>query len=625
MPEDELRRRATAMADTIRHRGPDDGGVWADQVSGIAFGFRRLSILDLSPTGHQPMESANGRFTIVYNGEVYNAGELRDELEARGIKFRGHSDTEVVLEACAVWGIEAAVRRFLGMFAFAIWDRESKSLALARDRLGIKPLYWGRQGNTVFFGSQPKVFFGHPEWRPEVCRDTLAAYFRFGYVPASGSIFQGMSQLTPGHVGAVDSAGAFSCKCYWDLADVARKGLSKRAQFDSSAAIDRLEGLLRDSIRRRLISDVPLGAFLSGGVDSSTVVALMQAQSSEPVKTFAIGFTDEDYNEAPYAKAVAQHLGTDHRELYVEPRHALEVIPKLQDWYDEPFADSSQIPTYLVSRLAREQVTVALSGDGGDELFAGYTRYAQAERVFRHLQYVPKSVRGSIGGMLAAALAMVPKTQRKGHLAQHLGNLADLMCWNGEDRLYQKLLTLWHDPVGLTGAKSETNSGLWSGALAETIPDFGERMTFIDAIAYLPGDILTKVDRASMATRLEARVPLLDHRLVEFAWSLPKHMKVRGGQSKWLLRQVLYRHVPKELIERPKMGFGVPIGRWLRGPLREWAEDLLSERRLRDEGFLDPRPIRTRWEQHVRGDIDWQYPLWVVLMFQAWHERWLKP
>ena len=624
-PEESLIRLATAMADTIRHRGPDDAGQWVDPESGVALGFRRLSIVDLSPAGHQPMISKNGRYVIVYNGEVYNAAELRRELEAQGGKFHGHSDTEVVLEACAAWGPQEAARRFIGMFAFAIWDRQNRSLALVRDRLGIKPLYWGRHGRTVFFGSQPKAFFVHPEWRPAVCRETLAAFLRFGYVPAGSSIYEGMAQLRPGHIGLVGNEGDFSEICYWDISEVARNGIAKRIKLNDAEAADQLESLLRNAVRHRLISDVPLGAFLSGGVDSSAVVALMQAESSQAVKTFSIGFEDDDYDEAPFSKAVAKHLGTDHHELYVKPVHALDVIPNLQNWYDEPFADSSQIPTYLVSQLARQHVTVALSGDGGDELFSGCTRYAQAEQAFSRLRHIPVPIRAPMGAAIKSILGCLPKSLRESRTSRRLGKLADLMGPGGEDRLYASLLTLWDDPVGLAGARYETNSDLWAGALAETVPDFGERMTFIDTVAYLPGDILTKVDRASMAVRLEARVPLLDHRVVEFAWALPKHMKVRDGQTKWLLRQVLYRHVPKELIERPKMGFGVPVGRWLRGPLRDWAEDLLSERRLREEGFLDPAPIRARWEQHVKGDIDWQYPLWPVLMFQAWHERWMKP
>lgn len=624
MPGAVLQRTAVAMADTIRHRGPDDGGVWADAAAGVAIGFRRLAIVDLSPAGHQPMVSASGRFVIAYNGEIYNAAELRAELEAKGTRFRSHSDTEVVLEACAAWGTEVAVRRFLGMFAFVLWDREDRSLSLVRDRLGIKPLYWGRHGQTIFFGSQPKAFFEHPSWRPEICRDTLAAFLRFSYVPAAASIFRGMAQLRPGHIGRVDNTGKFSEIHYWDIAGVARYGIAHRIELSDVEAIDHLEGLLQDSVSRRMIADVPLGAFLSGGVDSSLVAALMQAMGRQATKTFAIGFTDDDYNEAPYAKVVAKHLGTDHHELYVEPRHALEVIPRLQDWFDEPFADSSQIPTYLVSQLARQHVTVSLSGDGGDELFAGYTRYAQAEQMRGHAHCIPRLIREPMGGALTAGLRLLPASLRARRTSRRLGELADLMRRSGEDRMYRALLTMWDDPVALAGAERETNSELWTGGLARTVPDFAERMTFIDTVAYLPGDILTKVDRASMATALEARVPLLDHRVVEFAWSLPRHMKVRNMQTKWLLREVLYRHVPKELIERPKMGFGVPIGRWLRGPLREWAEDLLSERRLRVEGLLDPEPIRARWEQHLTGEIDWQYPLWGVLMFQAWHERWIK-
>ncbi len=623
--EDEQQFIAEEMGETVRHRGPDDGGVWVDVEAGFAVGFRRLSIIDLSPAGRQPMVAANGRFVIAYNGEVYNADDIRPELEARGVRFRGHSDTEVVLEACAAWGVDRAVQRVIGMFAFALWDREERTLALVRDRLGIKPLYWGRSGNTVFFGSQPKAFFKHPDWRPEVCRESLAAYLRFGYVPAQRSIFRGMAQVRPGHIGLVDEQGGFRETCYWDIEHIAASGIATPATFSDEEAVDALEDVLRDAVRRRMLADVPLGAFLSGGVDSSTVVSLMQVESREPVKTFSIGFTPKDYNEAPFAKAVAEHLGTDHHELYIEPRHAVDVIPSLPDHYDEPFADSSQIPTYIVSELARGHVTVTLSGDGGDELFAGYTRYAQAEQLLAIVGRIPGALHGPLTAGLEAVARALPARLSQHRVARRLGKLADLLRRDGKERLYRGLLTLWDDPAALARSGSEAHCDIWHGSLADKIPDFGERMTFIDMVTYLPGDILTKVDRASMALGLEARGPLLDHRVVEFCWRLPKRFKLRGSERKWLLRRVLYRHVPRELIDRPKMGFGVPVGRWLRGPLRDWAEDLLSEPRLRNEGLLDPAPIRARWEQHLSGQVDWQYPLWVILMFQAWQARWLRP
>ena len=622
-PEDELRRLAERMADTVRHRGPDDGQVWTDAEAGLALSFRRLSIIDLSPAGRQPMIAAGGRFVIAYNGEVYNAKDLRPELEARGVQFRGHSDTEVVLEACAAWGVETAVGRLVGMFAFALWDRETRTLALVRDRLGIKPLYWGQSGNVVFFGSQPKAFFEHPAWQPEICRQTLAVYLRFCYVPNGGSIYKGMAQVRPGHIGFVDSNGNRRETCYWDIEHIAASGVGDPVTFSDEEAADALEDVLRDAVRRRMLADVPLGAFLSGGVDSSTVVALMQAETREPVKTFSIGFTDKDYNEAPFAKAVAEHLGTDHHELYIEPRHAMDVIPSLPEWYDEPFADSSQIPTFLVSELARRHVIVSLSGDGGDELFAGYTRYVQAEDLLAFLDHVPRVLQRPLGAGLGAVAHALPARLRGHRVDRRLRKASDLLCQGGRERLYRSLLTLWDDPAGLALSDSEANFKIWDGALSRRIPDFGDRMTYIDMVTYLPGDILTKVDRASMAVGLEARVPLLDHRVVEFCWRLPRRFKVRGRERKWLLRQVLYRHVPRGLIERPKMGFGIPIGQWLRGPLRDWAEDLLSEPRLRSEGVLDPAPIRARWEQHLSGQINWQYPLWIILMFQAWKARWL--
>jgi asparagine synthase (glutamine-hydrolysing) len=630
-PQDRLERLAQAMADTIVHRGPDDGGVWADAEAGIAFGFRRLAIVDLTAAGHQPMFSADGRYVIIYNGEVYNADELRPDLEARGIRLRSHSDTEVILEACAAWGVEATLRRLVGMFAIALWDRKERTLTLVRDRLGKKPLYWGRVGSTFFFGSQPKSFFAHPDWRAEIDRDSLAQYLRFNHVPAPRSIFRGLSQLLPGGL-LVIRDGDVREQRYWSVEDVAERGAADRLTMDDVAAIEKLDGLLRDAVQRRMVADVPLGAFLSGGIDSSTVVALMQAQSSVPIKTFSIGFDERQYDEAPHARAVARHLGTDHHELYVRPQDAIDVIPKLPEWYDEPFADSSQIPTLLVSGLARRHVTVSLSGDGGDELFAGYPRYMRGLEVASAVSRVPRSIRPWLRAAIRAvpsrgwalAARLLPPGVRPANVGVRAHKFADLIDAGGEEALYRDFMSHWHHPTAMLTAGQEPIDPIWMGALTHRVPDFLERMQLIDTLTYLPNDILTKVDRASMAVSLEARVPLLDHRVVEFAWKLPKHFKVRNGTTKWILRQVLYRYVPAELIERPKMGFGVPIDEWLRGRLRDWAEDLISERALKSDGLFHPALIRARWKEHLSGQFNWQYPLWVILMFQAWKRHWLR-
>ncbi len=628
--QDRLERLVQTMADSVRHRGPDDGGVWADAEAGIALGFRRLAIVDLTEAGHQPMMSADGRYVVVYNGEIYNAGELRSELGARGVCPRGHSDTEVMLEGFAIWGIESTLQRLIGMFAIALWDRRLRVLTLVRDRLGKKPLYWGRIGSTVFFGSQPKSFFAHPEWRPEIDRGSLALYLRFNNVPAPRSIFRGLAQLAPGSLVEMRD-GETKGRRYWSIADVARRGAADRADLDDDAAIEALDVLLRDAVRRRMVADVPLGAFLSGGIDSSTVVAMMQSQSTVPIKTFSIGFDEKRYDEAPHARAVARHLCTDHHELYIRPEDAIDVIPGLPESYDEPFADSSQIPTLLVSALARRHVTVSLSGDGGDELFAGYPRYMRGCELAAIISRVPRPIRPWLRSAIRAVPArgwdlvarLLPAAIRPASVGVRAHKFAELIDAGGEESLYRGLMTHWQRPELVLTSGREPVDPIWTGALAQDTPDFLERMQLIDTLTYLPNDILTKIDRASMAVSLEARVPLLDHRVVEFAWRLPPRFRMRDGTSKWILRQILYRYVPAELIERPKMGFGVPIDVWLRGRLRDWAEDLISERALEADGLFHPKPIRACWEEHLSGRSDWQYPLWVILMFQAWKRRWL--
>lgn len=619
--------RARRMADSIAHRGPDDSGCWVDPQAGIALSHRRLSIVDLSPLGHQPMVSACGRFVIAYNGEVYNFDELRCELS---IPLRGHSDTEVILEACAAWGVEATARRLIGMFAIALWDRAERTLWLVRDRLGIKPLYWGQFGGLVVFGSELKALVAQGGWTPEVDREALCAYMRFGYVPAPRSIWKGVHKLQPGHILCLRPGAEPVDTRFWAAESVAAAGLDSRGCFAMSdeEATDSLEALLKDAVKRRMVADVPLGAFLSGGIDSSTVVALMQAQSDRPIKTFAIGFHEKGYNEAQHAKAVAAHLGTEHTELYVDPAHAQEIIPRLPEWYDEPFADSSQIPTFLVSEMTRQHVTVALSGDGGDELFAGYNRYALARSIWAKLGKMPLPVRRGAARLIKTLpptawdriFGVVPPSLRPPQPGDKLHKLADILP-RSDDEIYLRLVSLWNSPETVVRGGVKPQLMHLDRRVAAQFPDFLDRMQYLDLVTYLPDDILTKVDRASMAVALEARVPLIDHRVVEFAWSLPQNMKLRGNTSKWLLRQVLYRHVPPALMERPKMGFGIPLDQWLRGPLRDWAEDLLDEQALQSGGYFEAAPLRAMWTDHLSGRRNWQYPLWAALMFQSWQRK----
>ena len=623
-----LERDAQTMTDSLAHRGPDDRGIWADPDAGIALGQRRLSIVDLSPAGHQPMISANGRFVITYNGEIYNFQDIRPELEARGIKFRGHSDTEVMLEAFAAYGIAPTVKRLIGMFTIAVWDRRDRTLSLIRDRLGIKPLYWAKAGGLLLFGSELKALRAYPGFAPGIDRAALAAYMRHNYIPAPRSIYEGVQKLEPGTILTLPFGGEPRTERFWDARQVALAGQSDLLNGSDADMTDHLEDLLRDAVRRRMVADVPVGAFLSGGIDSSTVVALMKAANAGPVRTYTIGFAHSGYDEATHAAAVARHLGTEHTEMIVSPQDALDVIPRLPEYYDEPFADSSQIPTYLVSAMTRQHVTVALSGDGGDELFGGYTRYQFTSRL-RALGLLPQPLRAALARAITAVpadrwsqvLALIPDGLRPRQIGDKLHKFASVLPCKGETDLYRRLVTHW-EPDRVALRASEAKGVLWDPKIDTDFPGLLERMQFLDLVTYLPDDILTKVDRASMAVALEARVPLIDHRVVEFAWRLPPAAKIRGGITKWLLREVLYRHVPKELVERPKMGFGLPLGDWLRGPLRAWAEDLLSEQRLRDGGYFDPAVVRQVWADHVRGGHNREYMLWNVLMFEAWRERW---
>lgn len=625
------RARIAAMTETLQHRGPDDSGLWADAESGAALGFRRLAIVDLSPRGHQPMTSESGRFEIIYNGEVYNFAALRRELDQRGHRFRGGSDTEVILAAVEEWGLAAAVRRFVGMFAIALWDRELRQLHLVRDRLGIKPLYYGWFDGTFLFGSELKALAAHPAFRAEVDRDALTLYLRHGYVPSPYAIYEGVSKLPPGCILSLQHQGQRAePQPYWSAREVALAGAREPFTGSRQEAVAALDELLREAVALRMIADVPLGAFLSGGIDSSTVVALMQAQSSRPVKTFTIGFNEAGYDEAAHAAAVSRHLGTDHTSLVVTPAEARDVIPLLPWMYDEPFADSSQIPTYLVSRLARRHVTVSLSGDGGDELFGGYNRYFWGDEIWRRIGWAPKPAR-TLGGRalttfsaemwdrgLSRLQPVLPGKLRQRTPGDKLHKLAEVLSVDTSEDLYLGLVSQWRDPENVVVNGREPSTALTDKARWAALPEFARRMMYLDLVSYLPDDILTKVDRASMATSLEARVPLLDHRVVEFAATVPLEMNITGTQGKGLLRDVLYQYVPKNLMERPKMGFGVPIDAWLRGPLREWAEELLDPGAMRQEGLLNPEPVQRKWREHMTGERNWQYHLWTVLQFQAW-------
>ncbi len=620
------------MAARISHRGPDDDGVWADPEAGIALGHRRLAVVDLSPAGHQPMASQDGRYIIVFNGEIYNHAKLRSDLDREGAaNWRGHSDTEVLLAAISHWGVKPALKRCVGMFAFALWDRRKRVLILARDRIGEKPLYYGRIGRSFSFASEIKAFSAHPDWNPEIDRNSIALLMRHNCVPAPYTIYKSLHKLRPGHILILDEgAREPRIEAYWSAREAAERGRAQPFGASRDEAVDALDALLRQALEGQMMADVPVGAFLSGGVDSSTVVALMQSMSPRPVRTFTIGFDQSDYNEAEHAKDVARHLGTEHTELYITGREAMDVIPKLPDIYCEPFSGSSQIPTYLIAKLARQSVTVSLSGDAGDELFSGYRRYAFAAGLWNKLSLVPGPLRRAAAGLatlpppsmydrLASPLMqMMPKNRRHGQLGDKVYKAAELLDLGTADDVYRRLCSHWARPEEIVIGGTEMPTMLTGyEALPELAGDV-ERMMYTDLVSYLPDDNLVKVDRAAMAVSLETRVPLLDHRIVEFALSLPLTVLRADNISKWPLRQILYRHVPKSLIERPKMGFGVPIGSWLRSELRDWAEDLLSERRLREEGFFRPAPVRQVWQEHLSGRRNHQHLLWDVLMFQAW-------
>lgn len=637
---EEAERLATRMAMAIDRRGPDDAGTWSDRQAGVALGHRRLSIVDLSPAGHQPMLSADGVLVLAFNGEIYNHLAMRIELDKAGLtpSWRGHSDTETLLAGFSAWGVQATLERCIGMFAFALWNRDMRTLTLGRDRLGEKPLYYGWQGQgnekVFLFGSELKALKAHPAFLAPIDRNALCLLMRHNYIPAPYSIYRGISKLEAGCLLTISLASPEPrITRYWSATQVAIEGAAQPFTGTAVQAVDSLEGLLKNVVAQQMVADVPLGAFLSGGVDSSTVVALMQEQSSHRVKTFTIGFNEAGYNEAEHAKAVAAHLGTEHTELYVTPQQAMDVIPRLPSLYCEPFSDSSQIPTFLVAQLARKRVTVSLSGDAGDELFCGYNRYLMTSGIWKKLSMFPVGTRRLMALGLAAISAerwnamlgpmqsILPSSMRHANLGDKLHKGARVLAASNLEELYRGLVSHWDDPASVVIGGTEPPTLLTGNAPQLQGLDDTQRMMALDTLTYLPDDILVKVDRAAMGVSLEGRVPFLDHRVVEFAWSLPQNMKLRNGVSKWALREVLYRHVPKALIERPKMGFGVPIGDWLRGPLRDWAETLLGEARLRREGYFHPAPVRQKWDEHLSGVRNWQYHLWNVLMFQAWLEE----
>jgi len=632
----ELTEIAMNMANRLHHRGPDDHGVWVDGHNGVALSFRRLKIIDISNAAHQPMVSHNDRYVIIYNGEIYNYHDLRQELVAEGCQFRSFSDTEILLESISRWGLKSALQRCNGMFAIALWDRHDKVLYLARDRMGKKPLYYARIGQYFLFASEIKALCAHPAFDKEIDRNALTLYLRYSYVPEPFSIFKNTFKLLPGSVLTVNykkNNQLLNNDYYWNSASVVSAALSKPYRATETKAVTELHDLLLDAVRVRMIADVPLGAFLSGGVDSSTVVALMQTLNDKPVKTFTIGFHESGYNEAKYAAEVAKHLGTDHTELYVTSKEAMDVIPKLPSLYDEPFSDVSQIPTYLVSRLAKEQVTVALSGDGGDELFAGYNRHRWVPLFWFRFGRLPSLFKKPILKMLTGLspqrwdqclkiLSLVlPRLMRQKNAGDKLHKLALMLQHKSPDNMYFDLISSWKEPESIVLNGLEPNL---SEAQGINFPDLTHKMMYFDMTRYLPGDILTKVDRASMGVSLEARAPLLDYRVVEFAWQLPLDVKIKNNQGKYLLKQVLQRYVPNNLIDRPKMGFGVPVGHWLRKPLRAWAEGLLNPQRLAQEGFFNVNLIQQKWQEHLSGHRNWQYELWNILMFQSWIDDFYK-
>ncbi|WAF74099.1 asparagine synthase (glutamine-hydrolyzing) [Aeromonas dhakensis] len=622
-----------AMGDAIYSRGPDSAGVWYDPKDGVGFVHRRLAIVDLSEAGHQPMASCSERYTLAYNGEVYNHQAMRHELEQLSPRqWRGHSDTETLLAGIEQWGLKVTLQKAIGMFSLVLWDNQKKQLQLARDRFGEKPLYYGEQDGCFLFGSQLNALRAHPDFQPEINRDAIALLLRHNYIPAPYSIYKHIYKLVPGSILTLTADQQIYTESYWSARNVMEQSARKEEDAPVEQQLMELEQTLKQAVARQMVADVPLGAFLSGGVDSSLIVALMQAQSTKPVKTFSIGFDDPRFNEAEFAKSVAKHLGTEHTELYVTAEDALAVVPKLADIYDEPFSDSSQIPTFLVSQIARQHVTVSLSGDAGDELFCGYNRYLLTARLWNKIDAIPILLRRILGVMLTiipvkswnSISKIFPMKAQINNFGDKLHKAAAVLTCRDVEELYLGLVSHWQKPEEIVLGSKEPKTVLTDPERKAKFSDPILQMMAQDTLSYLPDDILVKVDRAAMAVSLETRVPFLDHEVLEHAWRLPKELKLNEGQSKWCLRQILYRYVPKNLIERPKMGFAVPLDSWLRGPLREWAEDLIDEKRLLEEGFFNAGLVQKMWQEHLSGKRNWQYQLWDILMFQAWYQRYHK-
>lgn len=630
------------MCNSIINRGPDADGYWCDFEQSLFLGHRRLSILDLSEAGKQPMVSANKKYVIIFNGEIYNHLEIRKEIEKLGGApiWKGHSDTETLLAGFELWGVEKTICKCIGMFAFAVWNTEEKILILGRDRVGEKPLYYGwlpseenlsvESKNIFIFGSQLKSFKKHPGFKPSIDRNALSLFFRHNYIPSPHTIYEGIYKLEPGTLLSIsDKSKEGNIMHYWSAENIAKDGIMNPFKGTFEEAVEDLEYLLRDAIKMQMLSDVPLGAFLSGGIDSSTIVALMQAQTSAPVKTFTIGFNEKGYDEANFAKQVAQYLGTDHTELYITSEQAMNIIHILPEIYDEPFSDSSQIPTYLVSKLTRNHVTVSLSGDAGDELFCGYNRYLVAQKVWNKLNHFPIYLRKELAQVLInisptmwdRMFKKLPILNKYSNIGDKIHKSAGVLGSKSISELYWSLISHWNPSTDLVINSVEPISKYRSNSLFLNELDDVQKMMFLDTITYLPDDILTKVDRAAMAVSLETRVPFLDHRIIEYAWKMPQVYKMKDGVTKLALREVLYKYIPKKLIERPKMGFGIPLDQWLRGPLKLWVEDLISEEKIRKEGLLNYDLIRDKWNAHLTGKRNWAYHIWDIVMFQAWLEK----
>ncbi len=620
------------MSDALIHRGPDDSGIWTDEENMILLAHRRLSILDLSPSGHQPMFFPGGRYVLIFNGEIYNCLEIREELKKLSFQFKGHSDTEAMLAAFETWGVVESLKKFIGMFAAALWDKKEKELFLIRDRMGKKPLYYGFMGDTFLFGSELKALKAHPQFRGTISRSALTAYLRYSYIPTPYSIYENIYKLPPGAILTLNPVKGWDkvkIETYWSFKEITEKNERPPSHLSEERAAEDLELLLLNAAKLRMYSDVPLGVFLSGGIDSSLVAALMQAQSKTPIKTFTIGFQEAGYNEAQYARDIAERLGTEHTEFYLSPKETMDVIPLLPDIYDEPFADPSQIPTYLVSKLAKQQVTVVLSGDGGDEIFGGYNRYLIGKKIWKKISRLPapikklfsKTITGipprtldSFFSLLGSAHLPLLKEERPG---EKLHKLTQILNASSCEEIYYQIVSQWKEPESIVINGNEPPNDLKTASWNSWM-SCAEKMMAWDTLTYLPDDILAKVDRASMAVSLEVRAPILDHRVVEYAWRLPIEMRIQNGKTKWILRKILYKHVPKELIERPKMGFGLPIGEWIRGPLRGWTESLLNLERLKNEDYFYPEPILEKWNEHLSGKKSWTNLLWNILMFEIW-------